>query len=210
MIYLISFLAFFIGVFLVSFPTPDVDARTLLPVLICLLLVLFALTDYALKRGGALSILGVVLGIAMVVTVMGYGVLSLDIITGLHRTGLGYTSLAWRTSETLAAVSDLPEDEEWISNEPMPVLLYHNRWPHEIEELADQEPVEVFLGFGDGSTASDVLFRENSAYLILFDSIQGQLEPLYSERTESRLEAFVQDLVIEFSGEDGRIYSYPK
>lgn len=209
LIYLISFILFFLIVYLVSFPTPDVDARTLLPILIFLLLILLAMIELALKQRSAWWIAGTMLGGLIIVFIAGYYVLSFDIATGLNRTGLGYTSREWRGSDTLKAVEDLPEDKVWISNEPMPILLYYDRWPHEMEEISEIEAREINLPFGDGPTTSETLFHEQGGFLILFDSIEEQLKPLYGESVRDRITAITQGLVVEYRGRDGEIFTNP-
>ena len=64
---------------------------------------------------------------------------------------------------------------------------------------------------GQGELADDDgqrLFVEESAPLVLFDTIDEQLSGLYGDQTDARISALVSGLYRVFRGEDGGIFYY--
>jgi len=203
------YLVFFAIAFLVTDPTPDVDSRTLLPLLPALMgmAVGFAqLTSTGWKEHRGLRSGWIALLLA---TLAGYAVISQDIVVGLHRTGLGYTGREWRNSASVAAILDLPAGRSLISNEPSAVLLLTGMTPYSIFEIAQRSPVSEFTAFGSGSTEAEEKFRRGQALLVLFESIHDQFRSLYQDRAAERLEAFISGLPILYATADGTIYGYP-
>jgi hypothetical protein len=214
---LLPVLALFVGIYLVFFaiaylvtdPTPDVDSRTLLPLLPALLgmIVGFAHVTYAgwkeskMLRSGWTALL--------LAALAGYVVISQDIVLGLHRTGLGYTGRGWRESPTVAAVLGLPEQRGLISNEPSAILLLTGKTPYSIFEIAQRSPVLEFTAFGSGPTEAEQAFHRGQALLVLFESIHDQFRSLYQDRAAERFEAFVSGLLVLQQTQDGVIYEYP-
>jgi hypothetical protein len=204
-----AYLAFFVAAYLATDPTPDVNSRTLLPLLPALLGVGVAFveatsrarTDRSALRWGWVGLL--------VAALVGYAVISQDIVIGLHRTGLGYTGRDWRNSPTIAAIGETPPDLALISNEPSAVVLLTGRTPYSILEIAQLEPVTEFTPFGSGSTAAEQVFRRGKARLVLFASVNEQFEILYGERADERLDAFVSGLRTYVQTADGVIYGPP-
>jgi hypothetical protein len=151
----------------------------------------------------------IIIGAMTLLFAGGYLVLATDILSGIHRTGLGYTSKSWRNSETLQAIKNLPEGTPLISNEPMPILLYYDIWPHELSELSERTPAATLLRYGLGTDPSQVIFREKGGVLILYNSIQSQLEDIYGHRSSSRFDSMVDGLEIISQYQDGWLYTYP-
>ena len=204
----VCYTLFFLVIYLGSYPTPDIDTRILLPIQICGVLLFVALLLLLNERWGRKTWVQIGIGVITILFAGGYFLLAVDIVSGIHRTGLGYTSKSWRNSETLHALKDLPEGTPLISNEPMPILLYDDVWPMEIEEISLGQPQETLLPFGKGSTTPEEIFREGSALLILFDTFESQVRSVYRERYQERLETFIEGLTPIFTGEDGAIYRY--
>ena len=200
------YLGFFAAAYLFTNPTPDVDSRTLLPLLPALLgmLVSFAwlsalvLEDRRSVRAGWSALL--------LVALSGYAVISQDTVFGLHRTGLGYTGREWRQSETIAAIRRLPADKSLISNEPAAVLLLTGRSTYQIEEISQSTPALPFSVFGTGPTESERVFRNQHAALVLFHSVETQLEGIYGDRAVERLRILTAGLYPSAALADGDIF----
>lgn len=202
--YLATLLASYLG----TTPTPDIDTRTTLPLLLGAFYSVFAalgLLAIRMRPGSLWKIAGLAL---ISLFVLGYAVDSADIVQGLHRTGLGYTAPRWQRSETIHAVRNLPADLSLISNEPMPILLYADRWPHPVAELEQNSPSQ-FLRYGLGTTEAEHLFEGGRTALVLFDSAAEEFERLYPGRGKERMAALVDGLRLRFQGEDGAIYLAP-
>lgn len=147
--------------FFYSFPTPDIDSRTLLPVLITGIIFTAsviqnfepAAASGPIHRGSRLGLLAVVL--------VGNGLMSFDIFQGMHRTGSGYTSQSWRASETIQAVATISKELPLISNAPEAVLLHQGRYPHDLAQLLPEE-----IGRGCPAELEDLL--SDRAVVLLF------------------------------------------
>jgi 4-amino-4-deoxy-L-arabinose transferase-like glycosyltransferase len=204
----VCYIIFFLVIYLGSYPTPDIDTRILLPIQICGVLLFVVLMLIIVERWPTKIWVQIVIGAMTLLFAGGYLVLAADIVSGIHRTGLGYTSKSWRNSEMLQAIKDLPEGTPLISNEPMPILLYYHIWPMEIEEISLSQSQEELLPFGDGGTTPEKIFRDGSARLILFDTFESQVRSVYGDRHQERLDIFFEGLMPIFTGEDGVIYRY--
>ena len=205
-IFLATFVLFYASVYLVTYPAPDVDSRELLPLLPVGLLLVFVVSDLGLRLTGGPTLLRASLVTAVALSVVGYSLISADMVTGMHRTGLGYTSRAWQSSQTLAAVQRLPPELSLITNETAAIMLYTDRSAHEIPGLQPSDPRTMSVPFGSGSSELDQEYRSGKAALILFNSINRQLKngPKNVQKlTPSDLTA---GLHAAYLGNDGSIY----
>ncbi len=203
--FIIAYLGFFAVAYVITDPTPDVDSRTMLPLLPALIGIGLGGARMLSSAWPRNRLVSAGLTIAILGSIAGYAVISQDIVLGLHRTGLGYTGREWRQSETIAAVREIPADTPLISNEPAAVLLLTGRNPYTIYEIEQQEPVEVFESFGDGPSEAERVFRDEGAALVLFDTAEDQFESLYGNKADERLGIFLGAAETVFLGEDGSI-----
>ena len=138
-----------------------------------------------------------------------YAQQSKELLTDLHRNGRGYTSQIWHESELIDFVSTLPDDITLISNDEEAIQLWTYREAFRIPEIRDQAYKDPFERFGDNpDDLVQGIFREEGAALVLFDSINGQFQRIYGDRTLDRLEAFTRDLYNYYEGNDGTVYLY--
>ncbi len=116
------------------------------------------------------------LAATIVGSLAGWSIISQDPVLGMHRTGLGDTSCAWRSSETIRAVEAPPTDLTLVSNETAAALLYTDRSAYEIPGLkvGDMQPLSV--PFGSGSSDLDQAYRDGVRALVLFDTVKGQMK----------------------------------
>ena len=202
----IAHVVFLSVVFLVSYPTPDINSRTVLPVLPMLMVSTLAVAAIFLRIWHRFRWLSfVTFGIILSATT-GFWLTSWQQIQSMHENGGGYTSRDWKASQTLKAVADLPEHIPLISNEPEAVLLYLNRYPHYIAEIYLSASVDPALPFGEDTAEDHRLFREEGAALVLFDTVHAQLARLYGDQSEQRLAKLTEGLYKSFDGDDGAIY----
>jgi 4-amino-4-deoxy-L-arabinose transferase-like glycosyltransferase len=206
----VAFLVVFAASYVFTSPTPDVDSRTLLPVLPVLIMILLVALYAVFQLASGNQWIRLLSGAIILFSITGYALISAEMVIGMHRTGAGYTSRRWTESETIAAVRRLPSGIPLISNEPMPILLHADQWPYGIEELSRQEPLSVFTRYGDGDGEDQKLFREEGAALVLFDSAFDQFSSLYPQQSQVRLEALIDGLSEFSEGNDGAIYFYPQ
>lgn len=176
-LFVVSYVGFFFVGFAFTFPTPDVNQRTMSPLLVAGVILIASLlfggenSEERLrwKRPAAL--------LAVVSILVGYSLMTLDLITGFHRTGAGYTGRAWQSVPLEDATSRLGADRPLVSNHPEAVLLYTGRYPHDLNFYLRREEV------GDDSCPADLydLFHTKNAGLVLIglsgDPSQPNIDP---------------------------------
>ena len=58
------------------------------------------------------------------------------------------------------------------------------------------------------SDPAQMVFRQNGSALVLFTSVNDDLQALYGDQAPERLKALVQWLTVAYAGTDGWIYYY--
>jgi hypothetical protein len=212
---LFSLLAVFIFVYLSSLvlsyafssPKPFIDQRMSSPVYLSLILLLCTLF-FVLGKVRPIPWMQLFLVAILALVSLSQVPTTLEIAGQLHEEGSGYTSIVWRNSETIRALKDLPQEIILISNEEEAILFLTGRPAYDIPELR-QEPREVFQRFGE-NPQDDVerLFREKGAALVLFNTIQVDLENLYAADAIRRLSSMTSGLYVYAVYSDGIIYFY--
>jgi hypothetical protein len=204
-----AYLAFFGVAYVVTSPTPDVDGRTILPILPALIVTLISV-GYVLVQSWPRAVwIRVVAGMCVIGSMAGYVSIGIEPLQRLHENGAGYTSPKWRKSETIQAAMSLPTDIPLISNEPIAVLFYVGHWPHEMSVTGEPGLPSSYTRYGDGTDEMESIFRDQHAALILFNTIYTQIGGEYQGETQARVEALTKGLTVEFMGNDGAIYTYP-
>ena len=196
--------------FLFTLPTPDFSLRTLSPALFAftLSLVVFIFYVASLRQQTKwLAVIPLLFAVSIMIINCPEG---RDTVLSLSRQGRGFTSRAWQTSSTIEAIQDISPDVPLITNESVAILLYTNRAAYDFHPVFSEHPAEMNTRFGDDlNDAVSVIFREDGAALVLFNSIFWQLEPLDYDRAKAKIEAFTEGLDIFFESTDGAIYFYP-
>jgi hypothetical protein len=195
--------------YLFTLPTPDFSLRTLSPALFAFTLSFVIFAFYAISLLQQTRWLAVIPFLfAVSIMLMNYPE-SKEKVLSLSREGRGFTSLAWQTSPTIEAIQDISPDVPLITNESAAILLYTDRYAYGLPKVFSEQPNEMNTRFGDDmSDATAKIFTEDGAALVLFDSIFRQLEPLYQDRTNAKIEAFTEGLDLFFESTDGAIYFY--
>ncbi len=196
--------------YIFTHPTPDLVARTLLPAHIAVLLGFFSLLLFFIRAWSSIKPL-ILIPIMLIIGIsISYVHDSIDIVSNYQQSGFGYTSRAWRDSETLQAIEKLPSNIPLISNESALVLFYTGRPAYDIPELINNVPQVLTNRFGDDPTDPvQKAFRENGAALVLFNSSLWQFNKIYGDQTNQRLDYLTRDLNIDAQLSDGAIYFYP-
>ena len=211
---LLLFVEVYIIVLIASFlliqPTPDFNLRTLSPAIFAftLTIVVFAFHLLSTRQRSPRLIVFPLLIVAAIV-VFNYPIARSEVLS-LYQYGRGYTSAAWQSSPTLEAVQGLDPEVPLITNESVGVLLYTDRYAYDLPHLYSQQIYVINTRFGDDrSDPTAVIFRDDGAALVLFNTIFDQLEPLYHDRTKFKVESLIEGLDILFESTDGAIYFYP-
>lgn len=204
-----AYLAFFGVAYVITSPTPDVDGRTILPILPAIIIAAITVVYLLVQAWPERPWGRLVAALLIVGSIAGYASISSEPLDSLHQNGSGYTSPMWRKSETVKAVMGLSPDIPLISNEPIAVLFYVGRWPHELTVTGESGDSSPFTRYGDGGDEMETIFRDQHAALILFDTISAQIAGRYKDETQARVEALTAGLTRAFQGSDGAIYFYP-
>lgn len=209
-----SFVIGFVLIYLFRNPPQDVDRRTLLPLFPLILLLLLATASFWLRgfsgRGRAAAQL--VCAALLLAAGAAYLPANWQTMQDLHANGRGYSSPGWQNSAILAALDDVPPELARVSNDNGALLYFTGRTALEVRERFRDVPAQEFTRFGD-EPGDDVqaLFREGKAVLVLFmPQFYWQLEPVYGEQTDARIDALLAGLETLYEGADGGIYRYPR
>lgn len=197
-------------VYLTTYPPITIGSRMFAPIHIAVLSIVCILIDLSLTiwknplrlKSFFVCILVIFIGI--------YGFRSARIVRYNFENGLGFNSVSWQTSETVNAVKALPEDIIIVTNEETALLYLLGRASYPLAEIYRETPLQSFTSYGNGDLTGDKAqqyFRKGAA-LVLFDSIDDQLQSLYGDRTDERISSLVNGLHRAFRGSDGGIFYY--
>jgi hypothetical protein len=206
----VAFLAFVMASYLFSSITPDIDDRTLSPLLPLALLFLAAVLFTAPRAFGLRWFFQLVPLAILVVAGQFYyrqtRSLSMDRVPDTR----GYAAPRWRSSELMQVARTLPSGQALITNSPIPVLLFTDRAMYAVQELENGGLQATTLRYGDGSDPAQALFRQGNAALIIFQpDLVKQMTDLYGASGPQRAEALLSGLKLTRQVKDGAIYTYP-
>jgi hypothetical protein len=127
--------------------------------------------------------------------------------------GIGQTAYSWKSSETMAALRQLPKSAVIISNDSYAIWVWADRNAYDV--IDDSSPTFILKRTSPyGSDLSDpaqVAFREKGAALVIFDrEFPGQLKDRFGQDDPSRVDTLLKGLTIAGTYADGAIYYYPK
>lgn len=204
-----AYLVFVAGSFLFSSITPDIDDRTLSPLLPLLMIFLCAALFVTPCAFGLKRIFLIVPLMLVLVSCQFYYNQTRSLAGDRDQSSRGYAAPRWRTSELMQAMSALPSGTPLISNMPVAVLLYTDRMPYAIQELEYKQAQENPASFGSGADSVEEIFRQRGAALILFQpELTAQMSELYGEAGPDRAASFVEGLRLIRQAQDGAIYTY--
>lgn len=164
-LYVIAYLGLLALSYFGTYPTPDIDFRTVLPIMPSLLMIALLLLDL-LRRAEPINLIGNVSHLfAVLVILTGYGFSTADLIRGHFRTGAGYTGKAWQESATMDFLSTIDDESPLVSNAPEAILLYHNRYPHDFAAL-QAEAEDPSSGCPEWVQS---IIQQQGGILVLFD-----------------------------------------
>jgi hypothetical protein len=198
-------------VYLTTYPPITIDNRMLSPVHMAVIwiagMLLAAVFTSIKPKIGRFGLALVLLGV-----VAWYGIRTVRIVQQNAETGLGYNSVTWRDSKVIAALKAIPESQPLVTNETMAILYLTGRIASPVVEIYYDEPVTSFTRYGDGPEGKDPAeaeFKAANSLLVVFNTLENQLQPIYGERSKERADALVKGLRVVAFGDDGAIYYYP-
>lgn len=208
-IYILSYLAVFYAAFAFSSLPPDVNSRTMVPLLPFLLYIMPALLYFFTRRTRLYLLMPLSLTLATIWILSSSKVSTYDLVVTRHLNGFGYTSAYWQGSTVLKAARDLPRDIPWISNESAFLLLYLNKFPYDLTTIYPLIVSGYPVPFGEGGSNLDRIFREEGAALLLHQpQFENDLRKLMGDSAKERVEIFTDNLKIYQKSYDGSVYFY--
>ena len=212
-IFFVLYLGFILVTYLGVSPTIDVNQRILLPMYISLIWMAATLGGMTFQKMENARRIGIVLTAAAVLLCVWYASRSVRIVQQNYQEGLGYYNVTWQNSQTIQHVKLLPAETILVSNDPTAIYYLTGHFAYTLAEPRQAKPDTTFTRYGDGDLSNDRaqrVFKENGAALVLFGSIIDDMQPLYGERTQERLQALVKGLRTSYTGDDGWIYYYQR
>jgi len=194
-------------------PTPDINDRMLSPFHLAMLVVIstlvFALATL-LAAGSKWNKAAMAGSFLIVILYVGQCYSSTyEIVATGHAAVAGYASPFWRNSPTIQAIRQLPDDVVIITNESALVLFQTNRPAYDFVEVYRSTPLPIDTRFEDDTTAAyQEVFHQNKAALVLFFTINSQLDRLYFSKTDQRIQLLTEELYLYHQFNDGAIYFY--
>jgi len=194
-----------------TYPPITLASRMLSPVHLAALVflpVLLLLAAQVLFPRSRLAL--AVISIALCVLAATYGLRSLMIARDYHQDGIGYNSLSWRSSSTIAELKKLPPDIPLISNESTAIMYLAGRPAYALQEIYQDQPLEPFTVYGSGDDEAQRVFREENGALVLFKANLREDFAMYGGRIDERLGKLISGLYLYYESEDGAIYFFRK
>jgi hypothetical protein len=193
----------------VVYPPVAVDLRMLSPVHVGVIVLVFALAYLALGAfAPARRWIGYAVLLAGVVFSGSYALRGFSVAQEYRFAGIGYSTKAWRQSDVVKAVRELPESIPLITNDKAALMFLAGRATYEVAEIYRDKPEPVFTRYGSGMDEAQRVFREQSGALVLFNASLEDDFAIYGDRTAERISALVDGLYLYYEGEDGSIYYY--
>jgi hypothetical protein len=203
------YIAVYFCAFAFTTPLPFLDERIATPIYIAIIMTIFGIIFLAIEIWQGAKWLKWLSWVFLVIIISSYLPKTITLANTMRSDGGGYTSKTWRESPVIFAVRQLPENIPIVTNDPAAVLFLTSReaiWVSEALKIKEEHP-ENSYGKSQSNFGESV-FRNGGA-LVLFPGFYWQLEPLYGEQTQERLNAMLDGLILYKSfGSNSGIYFY--
>lgn len=212
-LFIVVYLGLIALVYLTTFPPITIASRMLSPLHVAALWLVALLASLTVPSRQSSVWVNRILLLAFGLFIVWSGWRSARILQQNYESGIGFTSIAWQQSLTVAAVQGLSVDNLLVTNEEMALLFLTGRTAYPLAEIYFDQPLDVFTRYGDGDLTGDDaqrLFGEGEAVLVLFDSIEEQLAGLYGDSTSLRISRLINGLEALGRYPDGSLYRYPQ
>jgi hypothetical protein len=194
----LCFLLIYALAYVYSVPKPDLNERLFSPLYVAAVFSIFGLMYLAVHTWPRLRLL---VGLPLLALILTAADSLPDVVKttqSLHQEGSGYTSSHWSQSPMIAALKQLPQDTIVITNEADAVLFLTGHPTVWLPDVIATQPMEADYRFGDSpqNLREETAFRERGAALAIFPSITLQLQSLYGERANERLDTLTEGLAV--------------
>ncbi len=195
---------------LLTYPPITIGTRMFSPLALMVFWLIVLIFYQVWMAASSRKMISTAILLSMMLLVLWTGWRGSRIVATTMQNGLGFQSVTWQQSDLMTYVRDLPLDQEIVSNEEMAVLYLSGRQSYPLAEIYQDTPLKDFTAYGQAETldGSQRQFRENGAVLVLFDSIYSQMQGLYQDQTQRRVEILTDGLQLIYQGNDGAVYRY--
>jgi 4-amino-4-deoxy-L-arabinose transferase-like glycosyltransferase len=214
-LWLVAYLLFLAIDAVIANPVPPIDNRIMLPFYAGLVLWLIAAVACWKKAWfeGDRRWLNLVPWAIALGLCLWYLPVTIDQVMIPYHAGIGQTAYTWKSSETMAAVRQLPRGTVLITNDSYAVWVWADRSAYDL--IDDSSPTFILKSsapYGSSITDPDqAAFRKPGADLVIFDQeFPGQLKDRFGEQDPARAKTLVQGLVLSGEYADGAIYTFPR
>lgn len=208
-LFILVYLSVFFTAIAISSVPPDVNTRTMVPLLPFIILLLPGLLYFYTTQSRWKFLMPLILMLSCGWVLSSTRITAYDLVANRHLNGHGYTASYWQESTVLNAARDLPLNIPWISNQPALFLLYLNKFPYDLTTVTPEIARDGTLSFGQGSSTLDTIFREEGAALLLHQpQFENDLRELLGDSATKRVKDFTAGLEIYQKSFDGAVYFY--
>lgn len=198
-----------------TYPPITIGSRMLLPAHFSFLCLIGSAFAKLLRNRQFSSQLKYIITFCLIGLAATYGLRSIRIARQNAIDGLGYNSVKWRESETVAYIRDhIPPEQLIVTNEETALLFLLNRitWPmHEVYVNRPDEDFYTYESLNSQDTdAGRSAFQRGEALLVVFDTFEDQMRDIYGQDTQKRIEALFKNLKVVADTDDGVIYTLNK
>lgn len=214
LLYSLFFILYLLQILLVSlgtFPPITIGPRMLLPAAIAFLVIAAMGIAAFLNQKSVPAWLKLLIVLGLTLFTAYNGLRGVRIARQNAIDGLGYNSVAWKNSETIAYLAARSEDADPVVTNEETALLYllgRVSWP--VRELYAKAPDAVYYHYADpiamGEDRGRELFQQGKASLVIFDNFTDQMADLYGDMAAERVAALLQGLPVIHVSDDGTIY----
>jgi hypothetical protein len=201
-VYSLIYIVFLITSITLFDASTRLNNRILSPLYICFFLLLFVLIGHRARKGQWRSqfVLAILLGYLALFS--SYVCQSSDLLTNMHDEGLGFTSRAWTTSQTIKAIREMPEDAIFYTNEAFPLIFITGRVVYSVPEIFDPVKAELRPEFEGQMDIMRSHLKQPGSALVIF-------HPSHLRLGFPDIHELTQGLVLLVETDDGAIYVYP-
>lgn len=210
---LVCYLSVFFLSYVFSSVSPDINERTLIPLLPCLLIALASFLLVSLDSGHnrKWNVMVWVVALACLAALIPTNAAKTVLLAReLHQTEDGYLQVKYVDSELLEAIADLPEQRLLISNQAALILLHTGRYPYELSEFdCERLTARADVPFGKSDSQDDQLYREGKLLALFSEDIDWTFARCFpAEEWANRRDAFFSASIPIITSSDGTLYQY--
>jgi hypothetical protein len=161
------------------------DSRILSPVFVIGMVLIFWLLLVWEQSAASSKWIKILIGVVGCAFVLGYLVQDIGSISQAYREGIGFNSLAWYHSATLAAVKRLPSAAPLFTNVPEAIYFHTGRAVNEFPKKSFSSDQKANANYLAELEAMENKIREQRGYIVFFNRLIRPTMPSEGELNQS-------------------------